>query len=80
MGSLGLGRGFQRGSCGGLEGGRDMVRPSGVEVMVVVVRRVVMRDWVASRAVDWRRVLSCGRGRLRSSGVGGRGFGSVVER
>lgn len=57
-----------------------MVRPSGCEVMVVVVRRVVIRACVPSRAVDWRMELSSLCGRERRCELGRRGLGSVVLR
>ena len=80
MGALGFGRGFQRGSRGGFVGGRVMRRPSGWEVMVVVVRKWVRRDWVPSRARDKRVLFRELRGRERRAVVGGRGLGSVVVR
>jgi hypothetical protein len=82
VGCLGLGSGRRRGRSEGLEGGRFIVGP--VEVLVIVmlgeVRRCVRRDCTPSRAVAWRVVSRVGRGRDRSWAVGGSGFGSVVVR
>ena len=48
--------------------------------IVVVVRRVVIRDCVPSRATAWSVVFREVRGRDSSEEIGGRGFGSVAAR
>lgn len=57
-----------------------MTRPSGVDVMVHVVRRVLSNDWAPSRAMAWRVVLRSVNDWDRSVDVVGRGFGSVAVR
>ena len=51
------------------EAGRVMRRPEGVDWIVVVVRRVVIRDCVPSRAISWRVVFREARGRESSEEV-----------
>ena len=62
------------------EGGNCIMRPSGVEVMVVVVRRVERRDWAPSRAMVWRWASRSGLGSDVRVLEGGRGLGSVAVR
>lgn len=51
-----MGSGFQRGN-GADAGGSDIKSPSGVDVIVQVVRRVLSRDWAPSRAIVCNVVL-----------------------
>ncbi len=74
MGGLGLGSGFHRGSWV-VAGGRERVKPSGVEVMGRVDRSSFSRHWAPSRAVDRRSSF-----RLVVLEFIGRGFGSMARR
>ena len=57
-----------------------MRRPSDVEFIGQVVRRVLRRDWAPSRAMDFKVSLRVGKGWERRVVVRGRGFGSVAVR